>query len=121
MRESMFTVSQSGFTLIELLVTLVLLGLVTSLLGPSVNSWLTSRQAAATRDAIANQIAGLPLKASINNETIIITHLDQLGLADTEAEIIEPITVLSNGFCKGGTFKLSQGQRLYRFAIKQPF
>ena len=121
MCRSMFTGSQSGFTLIELLVTLVLLGLVTTLLGPNVNSWLTSRQAAATRDAIANQLAGLPLKANMRGESIVITDSRQLMPSDINLQITQPIEVLANGFCVGGAFELLHQERVERFLVNQPF
>ena len=121
MRGPMLTGSQSGFTLIELLVTLVLLGLVMSLVGPGVNSWLASRQSAATRDAIANQIAGLPLKANINGKSIVITDPRELMPPDVDLEITHQIEVLANGFCVGGIFELIHQERVERFAVNQPF
>ena len=109
-----------GFTLIELLVTLVLLGLITSVVAPGIESWVASRQIAAERDALKNELAGLPLKASVNSKSILITSKDQLSMVDVEIAITEPIIVLANGYCVGGSFELVQGGLQHRFLVKQP-
>lgn len=113
--------TQSGFTLIELLVTLVLLGLVAMLAFPAVDSWFLSRQLAAERNALANELAGLPLKANISGNLITITTPDQLASVDNAFAIKEPIFVLSNGYCVGGSFHLVQDDVINRYTVTSPF
>lgn len=110
-----------GFTLIELLITLVLFGLIAALVGPGIDSWLTSLQAAAEGDAVASEVAGLPLIANMRGQRIIISNPAQLSLADLDIQITEPIDVLENGFCLGGSFQLRQGERIRRFKVRPPF
>jgi prepilin-type N-terminal cleavage/methylation domain-containing protein len=117
----MQTQTQYGFTLIELLVTLVLLGMVTAVVAPALDSWLNSRQLAAERDSLANEFASLPLKASTRGKSIVIENHDQLSFLDSAITITEPITVLSNGYCLGGVVELSQGELMHRFKINRPF
>ena len=105
-----------GFTLIEILVTLVILGLTAALVGPGIESWLDARQTAAARDAVANEIAGLPLLASIQQQHLVIERVDQLAVQDIPMIISKPIEVLANGFCKGGEYLLRRGETSQRFA-----
>ena len=111
---------QSGFTLVELLVALVLLGLVTTLAFPAVDAWFLSRQLASERNALANELAGLPLKASIRGEVITITTPDQLSNVDNNLVITSPITVLSNGYCLGGSLQLVQDEMISNYAVTSP-
>ena len=112
---------QSGFTLIELLVALVLLGLVTTLAFPAVDSWFLSRQLASERNALANELSALPLKANIRGEVITITNPDQLASIDNAFAIKTPISVLSNGYCLGGSFQLVQDDMTKRYKVTSPF
>ena len=110
-----------GFTLIEILVTLVILGLTATLVAPGIDSWLDARQTAAARDAIANEIAGLPLLASSQQQHLVIEHGDQLAVQDIPVIISQPIEVLANGFCTGGEYQLSRNETTQRFIVKPPF
>ncbi len=112
---------QTGFTLIELLVTLSIIGLLASLTVPSVSSWLVSRQFAAERDALASELALLPLKASVTGQQVIIDDSSQIAPLESEVIVTQPITVLSNGFCMGGELQLMQDKTQQRFAVKPPF
>ena len=113
--------SYSGFTLVEVLITLTLLGLVASVTFPRVDSWLSSRQKAAEREVFASALAGLPLRARINGETIVVSKIDQLMIDNIKASFLEPVTVLASGFCLGGLAELSQGQKTQQLKIKAPF
>ena len=114
-------VKHKGFTLIELLVTLAIIGLLASLTAPSVSSWLVSRQFTAERDALASRLALLPLKASVTSQQVIITESSQILPLESVVTIIQPITVLSNGFCLGGELQLTQDKTQQRFTVQPPF
>ena len=114
-------ITQSGFTLIELLVAFVLLGLVTTLAFPAVDSWFLSRQLASERNALANELSALPLKANIRGEVITITNPDQLASIDNAFAIKTPISVLPNGYCLGGSFQLVQDDMTERYKVTSPF
>ncbi len=113
--------SYSGFTLIEVLITLTILGIVASVLFPRVDSWLSSSQKAAEKEVFASALAGLPLRARINGEAIVISKIDQLMIENIKASFLEPVTVLESGFCLGGLAELSQGGKTLRLRVKAPF
>ncbi len=115
----------NGFTMVELLVTLVLLGLVASVVAPGLESWLSSRQAASVRMAIAGEVAMLPLRANRSGKPIVISQYSQLQL-DSEVlsenvVISQPINVLANGYCLGGQFILSQSNGDVTYDVMSPY
>jgi Tfp pilus assembly protein PilE len=106
--------------MIELLVTLVLLGLVSSIVIPGIDSWLDSRERAAKRNHIVNKLALLPLSVNRRGERLTISRAQQLDLPANSIEFVQPIVVLANGFCVGGAFKnLSQPEIVY--LVSSPF
>jgi general secretion pathway protein G len=94
--------------MVELLVTLVLLGLIASVVAPGLESWLASRQASAMRMALSNELALLPLKANRSGQKIIISDVAQLNIDDLDASFPLPIVVLANGYCQGGQVIVQQ-------------
>lgn len=110
-----------GFTMIELLVTLVLLGLIASVVAPGLESWLSSRQAAAMRMALTNELTLLPIKASRAGQQITIKDVSQLNIDGLEASFPEPIVVLANGYCQGGQVVLEQRGMGYTLDVMAPY
>ncbi|MGS2719906.1 prepilin-type N-terminal cleavage/methylation domain-containing protein [Paraglaciecola aestuariivivens] len=110
-----------GFSMVELLVTLVLLGLVASFVAPNVNTWLSSRDAAATRMAISSKLAMLPLQVNRKGEALTITNASQLDLAHIDIVFEQPIEILANGFCMGGELSINQNQRVTKFEVLAPY
>lgn len=121
MKYSDMTAQARGFTMIELLVTLVLLGLIAAVVAPGLDSWVSARQAAAARTALASQFATLPLKASQQSESLVIESADQLGLEGVALTFKEPVVILANGFCKGGQGTLELTDRRYPFSVLPPY
>ncbi|GGD57590.1 hypothetical protein GCM10011357_11250 [Lacimicrobium alkaliphilum] len=107
--------------MIELLVTLVLLGLIAAVAAPGLESWLAAREAASQRSALAGELALLPLKTSRSGNSILIENSRQLETPDLDVDIIRPIQVLGNGYCRGGEIVLRQGPRRYRFDVMAPY
>jgi general secretion pathway protein G len=103
-----YSSNSRGFTMVELLVTLVLLGLIASVVAPGLESWLASRQASAMRMSLANEITLLPLKANRLGQQIVINDIGQLNIDDLNASFPVPIVVLANGYCQGGQVILQQ-------------
>jgi general secretion pathway protein G len=111
----------NGFSMVELLVTLVLLGLIASVVAPQMDSWLSARQAAADRMAVTSRLALLPLQASRSGERVVIHNGEQLALQDLLIEFTQPIVVLANGYCLGGQFSLVQDTRTFSFNVTSPY
>lgn len=107
--------------MVELLVTLVLLGLIASVVLPGLESWLASRQASAMRMSLTNELALLPLKANRSGQQIIISHVDQLNVEELEASFPVPITVLANGYCLGGEVLMIQRGKPIALDVISPF
>jgi len=109
--------------MVELLVTLVLLGLIASFVVPGVDSWLTSREAAATRMAINSKLALLPMQANRRGKHMLIDSAEQLALEDLALSVsfTQPVLVLANGYCQGGAFSLKQNNRTFYFDVLAPY
>mgnify|MGYP000323573119 CR=1 FL=1 len=107
--------------MVELLVALVLLGLVASFVAPGVDSWLRSREAAATRIAVTSQFAILPLQVNRAGEPLTINDSAQINLGHLPITFEQPVEILSNGFCIGGKFSIEQNQRTMSFVVLQPY
>ncbi len=113
--------TNSGFTLIELLVTLSILGFITALAAPAINSWLASRSNDALRQELSANLALLPLKALSEGRSLRIETADELVDDPTNVTITSPIVVMHNGYCKGGEVAtgLDTARRQYR--VTAPF
>lgn len=98
----------AGFTMIELLVTLVLLGLITSMAVPGIDSWLRARQASSVRIALSNEMTLLPLQAKMSGLRLQLNEVSQLSDNSLPLRFIEPVIVLPNGYCLGGQVALRQ-------------
>jgi general secretion pathway protein G len=111
--------------MVELLVTLVLLGLIASVAAPGMETWLRSRQAGALRTALASEMALLPLQANRQGKRITLSDASQLQNQQLQVEFIQPVVVLANGYCLGGTMALLQGREQHArrivFKVLAPF
>ena len=94
--------------MIELLVTLVLLGLITSMAVPGIDSWLRARQASSVRLALSNEMTLLPLQAKMSGQRLELSETSQLSDASLPLRFIQPVVVLANGYCLGGQVALLQ-------------
>lgn len=111
----------SGFTLIELLVTLVMLGLISSVVSPAIFKWMESREAATKRTELQNAVSALPLKALFSNSKQIIVEAEQLGIGLDNVTIEKPIVITKNGYCVSGEFTALIGGSSYAYVISDPF
>jgi type II secretory pathway pseudopilin PulG len=107
--------------MVELLVTVVLLGLIASVAAPGMESWLRSSQASAMRTALASELALLPLQANRQGKAIILSDVSQLQTQELELEFIQPVVILANGYCQGGSVALQQSNRRIVFEVLAPF
>ena len=94
--------------MIELLVTLVLLGLITSMAVPGIDSWLRARQASSVRTALSNEMTLLPLQAKMLGRQLELSEVSQLSDSSLPLRFIQPVIVLANGYCLGGQVALLQ-------------
>lgn len=94
--------------MIELLVTLVLLGLITSMAVPGIDSWLRARQASSVRLALSNEMTLLPLQAKMSGLRLELSEANQLNDTSLPLRFIQPVVVLANGYCLGGQVALLQ-------------
>ena len=101
---------QKAFTLIEIMVVLVLLGLVSSIVLPKLNTIYDNFMFRIQRDAVLQKISSLGYRAYnsqqniklSNNSAVKWLELPETILFDTPADIIyQP-----NGFCSGGRLSL---------------
>lgn len=115
------TKANGGFTLIELLVTLSILGLLVATVVPSINSWLNSRANSAKRQELTATIALLPLKAKTEGQKVVVNSAEQLIENAVGVIIEEPIVILPNGFCTGGSLRIEAGDLIQKFNITSPF
>lgn len=96
--------TSKGYTLIEVLVVLVLLGLITALVIPNVNSWLTSREKAIKVKELQALFALMPLQASSQQNALRFPAGSTIeGLEGFV--VTKEIVVLTNGYCLGGDLK----------------
>jgi prepilin-type N-terminal cleavage/methylation domain-containing protein len=116
--------SLSGFTLIELLVTLLILGMLTSLVAPNAFSWLDSRKSAAKRDEVIALLATLPLKARLNGQAYVYETGEDLlpseALDDVTVTFTPPLIVMPNGYCKGSQMEIIINGKSYIYPISEP-
>ena len=66
--------SERGFTLIEMTVVLVLLGLMSSMVIPSVQRWFDSIQERAQLTEVFTQLQRLASRAALNSETVYVSN-----------------------------------------------
>lgn len=113
--------TSKGFTLVEVLVTLVILSISTALVGPAVIKWLDARTANAARNELVNALAMLPLETERSGEPVVINDASRLDIeSGGTIEIIRPIKILANGFCKGGELSLTLGNQRYNYVVHAP-
>jgi prepilin-type N-terminal cleavage/methylation domain-containing protein len=110
-----------GFTMVELLVTLVLLGLISAMVAPGLESWLAARKASAVRMEINSQLALLPLQANRSGQQIVVDSAEKLDLIDIDIKFTQPIVVNANGFCQGGQFQLQHDNSVSTFDVLAPY
>lgn len=116
------TKNKQGFTLIELLVALSILGLIVSLAMPPMTRWLDAREAALLRTNLTNEISLLPTKARLQGTKIKIEDLQGvLSVDGGKVEVITPIEILKNGFCKGGKFKYTVNEKVFIYTVHAPY
>jgi general secretion pathway protein G len=107
--------------MLELLVTLVLLGLIASVVAPGLESWLASRQSSAMRMALTSELVLLPFKASRSGQQIVIDDIDQLNIDDLDGLFTVPIVVLANGYCQGGQVIVQQRGAEITLDVTSPY
>ncbi|QEP43594.1 prepilin-type N-terminal cleavage/methylation domain-containing protein [Ectothiorhodospiraceae bacterium BW-2] len=116
---------RNGFTLLELLIVLVLLGLISGLAIPRLNSLYESGVARYELEEIMQQIAGLGVKAYQQQQTIALgIDNDMLPFQLPDAWQItteNPVIYQQNGVCRGGTVALNKQNRHYRLALNPPY
>ena len=66
--------SSRGFTLIEMTVVLVLLGLMSSMVIPSIQRWFDSVQERAQLTEVFTQLQRLASRAALNSETVYVSN-----------------------------------------------
>lgn len=106
--------------MVELLVTLVLLGLITSLAVPGIDSWLRARQVSSVRTALSNEMTLLPLQAKMSGQRFEISAAAQLSDTSLPLRFIQPVVVLANGYCLGGQVALLQSSQEVIFDVVPP-
>lgn len=108
-----------GFTLIEVLVALVIMSLISSIAVPSINAWMEGRAFRDKVNTVKSNLAQLPQQANLNDDAIYIekgaVFSEQYGEG---VDVLEPIEVLRNGFCKSGLVAVSLYQRSTTLKIK---
>lgn len=101
------TLTSKGYTLIEILVVLVILGLITALVIPNVNTWLSSREKATKVKELQATLSLMPLKASNLQDGLRFPEGSTIeGLEDFV--VTKEIVVLANGYCLGGELTFSE-------------
>jgi general secretion pathway protein G len=107
--------------MIELLVTLVLLGLISAMVAPGLDAWLSARSASAARMEINSQLAMLPLLANRSGQLMVIDSAEKLGLMDADIKFTKPVVINANGFCQAGQFQLQQNSYTTTYDVLSPY
>lgn len=103
-----------GFTLIEMLVVLLLVGLLTAVVLPSMERMARSSQMKTERDAIVGRLGELGYEAFLSGKSITLSSSASAVRAGYPIDIPEgwqlrvkrPIDFLFNGICGGGEVTL---------------
>lgn len=114
-----------GFTLLELLIVLALLGLATAIAMPNLERLYAAATRATERDYVLDQVAALGREAVLNGRAYVVfgnvppaDPAEAVRYAQYETRVVEvpegwrlafdqPLVVLANGVCLGGTLTLS--------------
>ncbi len=122
-----------GFTLIEVLVVLVLLGLVSAVSYPRVQSIYESYRAVAIKDNIKAQLVNYAVQARLSRQHITVGAVgtvggnhdsNQLALEPLDSEKItlaEPIAINAKGVCMGGEVRVHLRSRTYHLYASPPY
>lgn len=118
-----------GFTLLEMLVVLVLLGLISAVSYPGVQSVYESYRAIAIQDNIKAQLVDYAVQARLGWQSIIIDSDDSSSsnkvvlkpLDSEEITLLEPIAINAKGVCMGGEVHVDLSSRVYRLSAAPPY
>lgn len=117
-----------GFTLLEMIVVLALLGLIASLVGPSMLRGIDAWRRAAQVDAVIEQIRGLPARALAAGRAIEISQVAVDGpqpplRAEEDWRLVVPATwsVHATGVCDGGQVQLVNEYTTRTIDVSAPF
>ena len=107
-----------GFTLIEVMAVLLIVGLLASLLSPSMQRLADSFQARAEYLEVKRKIQGLSMIAMQRGEAADITDLElQEGWVASGDVVYQP-----NGVCLGGDLRIAYKEvEFYRQQLMPPF
>lgn len=103
-----------GFTLIEMLVVLLVLGLLTAAVFPSMERMARSSQLKTERDAIVGRLGELGYEAYLSGKSIVLSDSLSAVRATYPVDLPEgwvlrvdrPISFMFNGICGGGEVTL---------------
>lgn len=117
-----------GFTLLEMLVVMAIIGLLASLVGPSMLRGVDAWRRAAQIDALVEQIRGLPAQARARRKPIPISQEALEGEAPplTIAEgwslkVDQPWSVRATGLCDGGRIEVLNDRGSRAIEVSAPF
>lgn len=124
--------SSSGFTLIEILVVLAIMGMLTGIALPRLNSVYASVELSAQRRAIKDQIEGLGYLAYASGKSIVLESSDLAGEQAKDYPMQIPVgwqiklpkslRYSSRGICAGGTLALvAPDGSAEEFRLSAPF
>jgi general secretion pathway protein G len=107
-----------GFTLIELLVVLALMGLLTALVAPRLQTLVGGATYHTQHDALVADIAGMSYRAfatghsmTLKNDSFAVIQGDGDPLLNVpegwQVSVKDPIQFTFNGFCSGGVVQIT--------------
>lgn len=107
--------------MVELLVVMIVIALLGGVVVPNVNQWINSRKVAEQRKSLAMELSALVPKAYFSQTPIVINVAEDLNIKlDGSLTVIEPIKIMSNGYCKGGKVELKQDNAVYDLIVNEP-
>jgi len=121
----------AGFTLIEIVIALAVVGLIIGLVIPIAGGWLARLGRSSQLQAVEDALAALPEKARRSGHSISLGTIEASPKPDDGASIAlrpdwaliveKPIVFRYDGFCTGGSLRLTfpGGESAYR--LDPPF
>jgi prepilin-type N-terminal cleavage/methylation domain-containing protein len=130
-RSAIFQRVDEGFTLIELVIALAIVGLGLTFVLPRLSGWVDRMAFSMRQQRFEDALAELGSKARRSGRSVILhstnfapnsTEPSPIDLPSTWAVTVEPpIAFRYDGFCNGGTVRLTfpEGEKTYH--LKPPF
>ncbi len=112
---------QSAYTMIEILVVLLIVGLISSIVAPSLFKYLNAFQRKDDINALALQLSQLPLEARLKGADIVLASTSELDPKGISAKFEPQLIVRKNGFCEASEVSVITDGAEKKYKVTPPF